>query len=871
MTDSVVVEGYARLRDGKKWKTRWLVLRKPSPVADCLVLLVFKDKSEKAQGNKERASVTLEEICGLELGQCFEGVAFTLAILCLNQAALLGFDSKEALQAWDVRLRYSLGEVHRFSVGVLPGTKLESGPATLHLCNNLLALARDVPPVIVGHWNLPDLRRYGPVPNGFVFEGGTRCGYWAGVFLLASAESEQISFLFDCIVRGISPTRGPFGLRPVLPDPSSTQTSTEERLNNEAQELEKRLSMLSHRSSTVSSSYCPSAGGDDRSISGSSDTSDNSQSDCSIGSRLAIWTEPPTNPSENSSHSKMALQSTEKLSVNQGGGVRPAAKPPRQLQEIGRQSSSDSGIATGSHSSYSGSFSSYTGSLDITAGEDFGSVFSLPPHLAQDLSPCTCSAVPGHEYQVPSSLRYLYDSPKSLLQEGSGTTKDNEPSIPAKDTPTSSNLTIDSTKEDKSSARTCEGHSETPETKSVSEHLEKGKKTKMAPSSEHPDSCYICTSVSKTIVTICSVCGGFKGTPHIPASGSVIPAIPEYHIFNPADPSVDKSPCSQKNIVKSYPSPGLETPTARTSEDSLLPKKGREKLACLVADLLGFPSAVRQLEATSNRLNLYESMSSRNELISAASVTCAPSQDARPEKKTVIYENCFKCQGERCRPPPRATPAEMHRNGNIFTLKTFPAGQKRSEDQQAAANEALSAGSQSTDGPCQYEEMNGPKVTSEDKRHHSKEERRRADPAYEIMESRALERNSEAEEKSKYELMGSCGQQRFLQETEGAVFVFPPEAPLPQRPRSDGVTYVNIPVSPTSKKQLNYMELELQESGPGPRGTAPHLPPQRKSSTKYAQIDITATETAHKVGTQHALGRQEGLHTLELRRKGTPH
>lgn len=103
------MEGYARLRDGKKWKTRWLVLRKPSPVADCLVLLVFKDKSDKAQGNKERASVTLEEICGLETGQWYEGVAFTLAILCLNQAALLGFDSKEALLAWDARLRYSLG------------------------------------------------------------------------------------------------------------------------------------------------------------------------------------------------------------------------------------------------------------------------------------------------------------------------------------------------------------------------------------------------------------------------------------------------------------------------------------------------------------------------------------------------------------------------------------------------------------------------------------------------------------------------------------------------------------------------------------------------------------------------------------------
>lgn len=74
------------------------------------MLLVFKDKSDKAQGNKERASVTLEEICGLEAGQWYEGVAFTLAILCLNQVALLGFDSKEALQAWDARLRYSLGE-----------------------------------------------------------------------------------------------------------------------------------------------------------------------------------------------------------------------------------------------------------------------------------------------------------------------------------------------------------------------------------------------------------------------------------------------------------------------------------------------------------------------------------------------------------------------------------------------------------------------------------------------------------------------------------------------------------------------------------------------------------------------------------------
>ncbi|XP_054880452.1 protein Dok-7-like isoform X2 [Poeciliopsis prolifica] len=685
MTESVVVEGYARLRDGKKWRTRWLVFRKPSPVADCLVLVVFKDKSDKSQSSRERASVTLEEICGLEPGQLYEGVAFTLAVLCLNQVALLGFDSREALQAWELRLRYGLGEVHRFAVGVLPGTKLESGPATLHLCNNLLALVRDFPPVIIGHWNLPDLRRYGPVPNGFVFEGGTRCGYWAGVFLLASAEGEQISFLFDCIVRGICPSKAPFGLRPVLPELNSGQTNSEEKLNLETQELEKRLSMLSRGTSTVSSTYFPSAGGDDRSISGSSDTSDTSQSDCSIGSRLAIWTEPASNIIGSA---KVPLQTVEKLSAGPGGGGRPSVKPPRQLQDIGRQSSSDSGIATGSQSSYSGSFSSYTGSLDIAPGEDFGSVFSLPPQLAQELSPCSCPTAPGQEYQVPSSLLgYLYDSPRRVLHETSGGDKDCEPFKSTEDHPVPSDCPTESDLGGAGGATTAEVQSEATDEQSDSAQAQgpssDGRKTKALPSSGSSLSCSS-LSASKTVVAVCSVCGGFKGNPYIQMSSSGIPTL--------------------------------------------------------------------------------------------------------PEKKL--------------------------------------------------------------DG---------------------KEERCRADPAYEVMESRMPEKHPEAEEKSKYELMGSYSQQRFLQETEGAAFVFPPEAALPERPRSESVTYVNIPVSPTSKKQLNYMELELQEPGHGTRGTVAHLPSQRKSSTRYAQIDITAMEMAHKVGTQHALGRQEGLHNLELRRKGTPH
>ncbi|KAJ1060991.1 hypothetical protein K5549_002278 [Capra hircus] len=140
-------------------------------------MLAYKDKSERAKGLRERSSLTLEDICGLEPGLPYEGLAHTLAIICLSQAVMLGFDSREAMCAWDARIRYALGEVHRFPVIVAPGTKLESGPATLHLCNDILVVARDVPPAVAGQWKLSDLRRYGAVPNGFIFEGGTRCGF----------------------------------------------------------------------------------------------------------------------------------------------------------------------------------------------------------------------------------------------------------------------------------------------------------------------------------------------------------------------------------------------------------------------------------------------------------------------------------------------------------------------------------------------------------------------------------------------------------------------------------------------------------------------------------------------------------------------
>lgn len=49
-------------------------------------------------------------ICGVEPGLGYDGVSYSLSILCLAHTLVLGFSSRDALLAWDARLRYSLGE-----------------------------------------------------------------------------------------------------------------------------------------------------------------------------------------------------------------------------------------------------------------------------------------------------------------------------------------------------------------------------------------------------------------------------------------------------------------------------------------------------------------------------------------------------------------------------------------------------------------------------------------------------------------------------------------------------------------------------------------------------------------------------------------
>lgn len=99
----------------------------------------------------------------------------------------------------------------------------------------------------------------------------------------------------------------------------------------------------------------------------------------------------------------------------------------------------------------------------------------------------------------------------------------------------------------------------------------------------------------------------------------------------------------------------------------------------------------------------------------------------------------------------------------------------------------------------------------------------------------------------------------------------PPSVSLDSGLHSDStVHYVNIPISPLPAKtnrELLYTELNLQEPGSAPVSGAV----RGEGSIRYAHLDITAMETAQRVGAEHVQGREDRLTQLESRRRGPPH
>ncbi|XP_026744942.1 uncharacterized protein LOC113506299 [Trichoplusia ni] len=219
--DNTIIEGTVKFRDGKKWKSRWCVMRKLSPVADCVHLQLYRDSKARCAGAASKASLSLQHYLGSESGFTLDKHSNTLALVCRDLVAILAFETRERLIQWQVKVSAHLGEPRHYLVlvggaggaGGAGGRRLAAGPARLHLHERRFALTAGVPPRLLGIWELPHLRRYGVVEGRFCFEGGSHCGKGEGLHVLISDQAKEIARDFDLASQGrLSPKRRPNNL-----------------------------------------------------------------------------------------------------------------------------------------------------------------------------------------------------------------------------------------------------------------------------------------------------------------------------------------------------------------------------------------------------------------------------------------------------------------------------------------------------------------------------------------------------------------------------------------------------------------------------------------------------------------------------------
>ncbi|XP_076233071.1 uncharacterized protein LOC143178356 [Calliopsis andreniformis] len=229
--NNCIIEGNVKFRDGKKWKSRWCVMRKLSPVADCLHLQLYGDSKDRYKQGQTKASLSLQHFLGVESGFTLDKESNTIAIICQDVTVVLAFDTRERLIQWQVKISNNLGEDQQFLIliSTVPSkAKLTNGPAHLHIQDRRFCITVGVPPRLVGIWEIAHLRRYGVVQGRFCFEGGSRCGRGEGLHVFITDHGEDIVNMLQLAAEGKLTKKRPVNREQTAQDSPRRQFSRSE-------------------------------------------------------------------------------------------------------------------------------------------------------------------------------------------------------------------------------------------------------------------------------------------------------------------------------------------------------------------------------------------------------------------------------------------------------------------------------------------------------------------------------------------------------------------------------------------------------------------------------------------------------------------
>ncbi|UXI14521.1 Ankyrin-2 [Sarcoptes scabiei] len=231
----IILEGSIKILDEKrKWKTRWTMIQKLSPIANCLQMIMYKSFKEKLKNFPPKSIFELEHYLGIESGFHCEKESNTIALILRNRIILLAFETREILNQWQSKLQEHFGREQHFAVNIVSvpnpsksengnlkilnnisntnnanhssvgsNQKLICGPARLLLKNYEFCLIRGTAPRLsFQHWIIKQLRRFGVIDLKFCFEGGSQCGDGTGFYILYTNLANELLKSFELASNG---------------------------------------------------------------------------------------------------------------------------------------------------------------------------------------------------------------------------------------------------------------------------------------------------------------------------------------------------------------------------------------------------------------------------------------------------------------------------------------------------------------------------------------------------------------------------------------------------------------------------------------------------------------------------------------------
>lgn len=214
----------------RKWKSRWVVLRRVSPASERINLYVYKDRLNAISKQKEKLFFPLREFCGMESIDK-ENKAPKLVVITVEQALSLRFEKKEDRDHWvdAIVTEGNFGEDVSFDGIVTSKQALKSGEVTLHIYPDFFTLVRKQNCRCIGRWHFQQLFNYGVVEGGFAFriENENEKSSDPETFLVLTSFENQINRTFDTVYKTACNMYGSAeGLqrRPKLNSPGSEPT-----------------------------------------------------------------------------------------------------------------------------------------------------------------------------------------------------------------------------------------------------------------------------------------------------------------------------------------------------------------------------------------------------------------------------------------------------------------------------------------------------------------------------------------------------------------------------------------------------------------------------------------------------------------------